>query len=226
MTIFISDPKPQEEVCTQDELKTMGPVLESHLEAESRSLSDAIPPQEHYPEKTPCELENGSLDDSVEDATPHNITPAKSQSEIDKDEECEMCGFFVGVVLLIIGLCWYHFKPSAQETLVIMTKTDAGIDVKLQIQINQPGSNAASGDSIWIGASTTTKTETATATVTEKVTPTIKKFEIPPGVTEAHFDIHQGCISTMIGNRIWWGCSEEGENIEDVIKRVLEAERQ
>jgi hypothetical protein len=137
-----------------------------------------------------------------------------------------MCGFFVGVVLLIIELCWCHFKPSAQETLVITTKTDAGIDVKLRIQINQPGSNAASGDSIWIGASTTTKTETATATVTEKVTPTIKKFEIPPGVTEAHFDIHQGCISTMIGNRIWWGCSEEGENIEDVIKRVLEAERQ
>jgi hypothetical protein len=226
MTIFISDPKPQEEVCTQDELKTMGPVLESYLEAESRSLSDTIPPQECYPEKTPCELENGSLDDSVEDATPHNITPAKSQSEIDKDEECEMCGFFVGVVLLIIELCWCHFKPSAQETLVITTKTDAGIDVKLQIQINQPGSNAASGDSIWIGASTTTKTETATATVTEKVTPTIKKFEIPPGVTEAHFDIHQGCISTMINNRIWWGCSEEGENIEDVIKRVLEAERQ
>jgi hypothetical protein len=235
MTIFTSDPKSQEETWTQEELKTIGPDLEANLTAESPGLSDAMRPQEHYPEKTPRELENGSLDDPVEETTPEETTPeettpeettpAKSQSELDKDREEDMCAGFAIVVLLIIGLC-YLFKPTARETLVISTKTDAGVDVKFRIQINQPGSNAASGDSIWIGASTTTKTETTTATVTEKVTPTITQFNVPPGVTETHWHVDQGCIYTMIDSRMWWGCSEEGENIEDVIKRVLDAEKQ
>jgi hypothetical protein len=226
MTIFTSDPKSQEETWTQEELKTIGPDLEANLTAESPGMGDAMLPQEHYPEKTPCELEDGSLDDPVEETTPEETTPAKSQSELDKDREEDMCAGFAIVVLLIIGLCWYHFKPRAQETLVITTKTNSGIDVKFQIQINEPGSTAASGDSIWIGASTTTKTETTTATVTEKVTPTITQFNVPPGVTETHWHVDQGCIYTMIDSRMWWGCSEEGENIEDVIKRVLDAERQ
>jgi hypothetical protein len=224
MAIFVSHPKPQKEGGIQDGLKTTGPVLESNSTAESPGLSDTMLPQECYPEKTQCELENASLDDPVEETTPEETTPAKSQSELDKDRAEDIGAFFAMVVLLIIGL-YYLFKPRAQEAFVITTKTDAGVDVKFQIQINQPGSNAASGDSIWIGASTTTKTETTTATVTDKVTPTITQFNVPPGVTETHWHVDQGCIYTMIDNRMWGGCSEGGENIEDVIKRVLDAER-
>jgi hypothetical protein len=76
-------------------------------------------------------------------------------------------------------------------------------------------------------ASTPTKTETVTATVTEKATPTVKLFDIPSGAIEAYWQyMHEGCASTQIGNHVWYGCSEEGENIDDVIERVMKASRQ
>jgi hypothetical protein len=85
-------------------------------------------------------------------------------------------------------------------------------------------SNAGSG--VWSEVRTNTKTETVTATVTGTFTPTIRKYEISPSETQVFWNVQQGWVATQVGGRIWAGYSDNGEDIEDVIKRLLNAQKQ
>jgi hypothetical protein len=199
MTVYISHPEPEDEDWIQDELKTLEPLPKSSSEAETLGPNDTtLPSQEEPSTETEYDPESQSLD--------------VKRPEICGLDRRRLCIRAICVAIFIIQTCLInHLMPkwmAAHEHEQSSKRLLFGYKERSQ-------------------ASTPTKTETVTATVTEKATSTVKLFDIPSGAIDAHWQyMYEGCASTQIANHVWHGCLEEGENIDDVIERVMKASRQ
>ncbi|KAH0361205.1 hypothetical protein KCU65_g8915, partial [Aureobasidium melanogenum] len=216
---------------TQDDLQSLEELLESRLRDQRTSPIEMNQEQE---QRHPTEQEEQQPTQQEEPeqgrAPVQQAGLMNPQRDFIREVEPGTWKWIFTLLTYILAFSLIYCSPGQAPS--IAEKPSAMIrDNHITIQVINPVNCTVSVPSTWPVASTpvastSTATETVTATTTEKIRATVTEAHIPPSVTEYHIHAEfPGCMTTWVGNRLWSGCPEKGENVEDVIRRLMDESR-
>lgn len=206
---------------TQDDLQSLEQLLESKLKDEKPSSTKMHQSQgKQHPTKQE-ELQQGRSGNRE----PGLINPPHDTTRSNPTETSK---WVCTLLVYILGFCVMYQFPKKESTTPSLPEQQPAFITEFHIRVDQPGNYTVSVPKMWSMASTSVVTETVTTTATEEitVTATVTEVRIPPSVTDYHVHVNQGCMSTMIDNRLWSGCPEKDENVEGLIRRLMDEGRE